>query len=102
MREGVVTGISTFVKQQQVVADGSSMLFSTCRQVIGSSNTSDPYFDVAVESKPINKVKPITEKDFEPDDGTPLYDAIARMIDFAATSIYLLEPSRRCYHRHLL
>jgi len=73
LRDDVIGGINTYVREQQVDADLGSLF--TLVQFDGPDA-----HQCTVDAKSIHDVEPLTRADYVPRGMTPLYDAIGRLI----------------------
>lgn len=70
-KEEVINGFNKFIEDQKKITDDSARLFL----VKFSSRVTDIHKGI-----PLEEVKPMTEKDYQPQGSTALYDAIAQCV----------------------
>lgn len=76
VRETVVNGMNAFIDDQRATADDGARLLFTLVQF----DTKQP-FDVVIDAVPVLEVRKLTLEDYRPDGGTPLLDAVGRLIE---------------------
>ena len=75
LRQAVLSGFNSYVEQQQNVA--GSMLLTVAQF------NSESALDLRVEARDVHTVRPWPLREFEPRGKTPLYDALALLIEHA-------------------
>lgn len=85
-------GLNQYIKDQTEQADGGVARFSLTQF---SSLVGDEYVRTRLNNVPIDQVKPITDKDYRPNGGTPLLDAVGARIAEVDTLLkdYKVRPS---------